>query len=55
MSPELALLRRASVGGATTVSEGEPDVVGHADDAIDYQNVHSLTPPACGRAPARRH
>jgi|EndMetStandDraft_7_1072992.scaffolds.fasta_scaffold04009_2 hypothetical protein len=28
---------------------------GDADDAIDYQNLHSLTPMACGRAPARRH
>jgi len=28
--------------------------IGEADDATDYQNVHALTPPACGRASARR-
>jgi hypothetical protein len=34
-------LRRASGSSATTVSEGETDVVGDADDAIDYQSACS--------------
>jgi hypothetical protein len=35
----VALFRRASGGGATSDSEGEPDEVGDADDVVDYQNV----------------
>ena len=62
--PILGLLAGVLIARAAAVPQtaalrpflrGEPDVVGDADDAIDYQNVHSLTPLACGRAPARRH